>query len=173
MQELHSARSGKDRLKTMPMCMRALVTATLVMGAAIGSPSGVHAEAVKESPLVSCMVRKASPQIRETVANAAQEDVYCPPAQLQPTQAACPPAENYRALIKRAVFDLAKECSKEFPIRESLPAIEEAFMANLHANDAIKDTITKRKMAYEKSKADFEKTQAASTALTTNGSSAK
>lgn len=164
MQQPHAIRPGEDRLKTIPM--RTLVTAALVVGAAIGSSSAAQGEPAKETPLVSCMVQKASQQTREAVAKAVQEDVYCPPPQLHPDQVvACPPKENHWALVKRAVFDLAKECSKEFRNRESLPSIEEAFIASLLKEDTLNDAIEKRKAIYEKSKADFERTRAGDTAV--------
>lgn len=165
MQEHNAIRPDAGKLKAVPA--RTLVAVSIMMGAAIGGASGADADPAKETPLVSCMVRKASPQAREAVAKAVQEGFYCPPApQLHPDQAiACPPAENHWALVKRAVFDLAKECSREFPNRESLPSIEEAFITSLRKDDAVKDAVEKRKTNYEKSKADFERTRARDTAV--------
>ncbi len=164
MQEPHAIYPDEGRLKTIPR--RTLVTVAVTVGAAVASFSAAQAEPAKETPLVSCMVQKASQQTREAVARAVQEGFYCPPPQLHTNQAvACPPVENHWALVKRAVFDLAKECSKEFRNRESLPSIEEAFIASLLKEDTVKDAIEKRKAAYEKSKADFERTRAGDTAV--------
>lgn len=166
MQEHQASRSDAGRLGTIlgTTPTRALVAASILVGAVVGSASAADADSAKEIPLVSCMVGKASQQTREAVAKAAQEGFYCPPPQLHPGQTvACPPEENAWALVKRAVFDLTKECSREFPIRESLPSIEEAFITSLRKDGAVKDAIEKRKAAYEKSKADFERTRTGNT----------
>jgi hypothetical protein len=172
MQQTQAIVSDESRLRTFPT--HTLVALFIMMGAAMGSASAADAEPAKETPLVSCMVKKASPENKETVAKAIQEGFYCPPPQLHPNQVvACPPEENHWTLVKRAVFDLAKECSKEFRNRESLPSIEEAFIASLRKDDTVKDAIEKRKAAYEKSKADFEKTRAGDTAVSKQDPSLK
>ena len=151
MQEVKNTSTARDRVKT-------LVIATLMMGAAIVGSSGVRAEPAKETPLVTCMVQRASPQGKEAVASTVQEGVYCPPSQLFPDEGAkCPTGESYRLLVKRVVFELAKECSREFPSRAALPDIEESFMESLGKDAAVKAMIEKRKAAYEKSKGDFER----------------
>jgi hypothetical protein len=156
MQEPQTISAVRDRVKTLHV--KALLTATVVMGATLAASSGGHAEPAKETPLVSCMVQKASLQSKEAVANAAQESVYCPPSQLYPGESVkCSTAENYRLLVKRVVFELAKECSREFPSRAALPDIEESFMESLGKDDTVKVMIEKRKDAYEKSKGDFER----------------
>jgi hypothetical protein len=134
------------------------VAAIVVMGAAIGASSAVRAEPAKETPLVSCMVQKASLQNKEAVANAAQESAYCPPSRPQSNEGVkCPTGENDRLLVKRVVFELARECSREFPSRAGLPDIEVSFTESIGKDAAVKLMIQKRKDAYEKSKGDFER----------------
>ena len=155
MQESRTTKAAWGRAKTLHMTT--LTAVTVVMGVATGASPGAHAEPAKETPLVTCMIQKASPRHKEAVANAVQEGVYCPPSQANSSEGVkCPTEENYRVLVKRAVFELAKECSREFPIRANLPDIEESFMEGLGKDDAVKAMIAKRKDAYQKSRTDFE-----------------
>lgn len=152
MREPRTISAARDRAKTLHV--KTLITVTVMMGAALAASSGSHAQPTKETPLVSCMVRKASPQSKEAVANAVQESVYCSPLD---EGVKCPAEENYRLLVKRVVFELAKECSREFPSKATLPDIEESFLESLGKDDSVKVMIEKRKDAYEKSKRDFER----------------
>lgn len=168
MRQLKAPSAARNKMKARHV--KTLITATVVLGAAVGAPCGMCAEPVKETPLVSCMVRKASLQNKETVANALQESVYCPPSQPQSNDGIkCPADESHRLKIKRVVFELAKECSREFPSRAALPDIEEGFMESLDKDDTVKAMIEKRKDAYEKSKRDFEKAHPATDAKSPSG----
>lgn len=161
MSDAHRTGTARDKVKT-------LVIAIVVMGAAAASM--VRAEPAGKTPLVSCMVEKASPQNKEAVANAVQESAYCPPPQLHSSEGLkCPTGENDRLLVKRVVFELARECSREFPSRASLPDIEESFMESLGKDASVKAMIEKRKAAYEKSKADFERAHPVKDAKTPSG----
>lgn len=156
MREPQTISATRNRVKTPRV--KTFIIATVVMGAALAASSGGHAEAAKETSLVSCMVKKASPQSKEAVANAVQESVYCPPSQLHPDEGVkCPTEENHRLLLKKVVFELARECSREFPNRASLPDIEESFMESLGKDGTVRVMIEKRRDAYEKSKGDFER----------------
>lgn len=129
----------------------------LVLTVAVCSPLAAHARSDLE-PLVSCMIQKATRQTKEAAAGVIQEGLYCPPADSQSSGGvACPVEENYRLPLKRAVFDLTRECSKEFPSRATLPEIEAGFLDSLRNDTATKAMIDKRKDAYEKSRAAFEK----------------
>lgn len=148
--------SEAQRTSTARDKVKALVIAIVVVGAAAAST--VRAEPAGKTPLVTCMVQKASPQNKEAVAKALQESVYCPPPQSNASEGVkCPTGENDRLLVKKVVFELARECSREFPSRTSLPDIEESFLESLGKDDAVKVMIEKRKNAYEKSKGDFER----------------
>lgn len=161
MSDAQRTNSARDKVKT-------LVIAIVVAGAAAAST--VRAEPAGKTLLMSCMVQKASPQHKEAVANAAQESVYCSPPQLRSGEnGKCPAGENDRLLVKRVVFELARECSREFPSRASLPDIEESFMESLGKDETVKVRIQKRKDAYEKSKGDFERAHPVKDATSPSG----
>lgn len=161
MQKDRGSSAARNRVNT-------LIAAAVVMGAA--AASAVQAEPAGETPLVSCMVQRASPQNKETVANAVQQSAYCPPSQLHPTESlGCPTGEKDRLLVKRLVFELARECSREFPSRASLPDIEASFMESLGKDTVVKALIEKRKAAHEKSKGDFERAHPVKDVKTSSG----
>jgi len=137
--------------------MNTLNKLALTLAVAVCSPPAAYARSDLE-PLVACMIQKATGQTKEAVAGVSQDSLYCPPADAQSTGGVtCPVDESYRLPLKRAVFDLTKECSKEFPSRATLPEIEAGFIEGLRNDAATKAMIDKRKEAYEKSRAAFEK----------------